>query len=452
MKQLKGRALFVLLFAALLVAGCVIFCVLLALNGQRWAASPVNQNAYSNSTLAMGRIYDRSGVLLYDCAAQSYGEGKVLRKSTLHLIGDRQGNIATGAKKLFSEELVGYNLITGLSEEGNALYLSVDSGLNQTAYQALGGKNGVVAVYNYDTGEVVCLVTAPTYDPDNADEVAAVANGDSAYTGAYINRFLSSTYTPGSIFKLVTSAAALETLDTDSFTFHCTGSFSIGGDTVTCPSVHGDVTFAEALTESCNGAFAQLALTLGGDALEEYAQKAGLLEGFDFHGYTTASGSFVAAEDNTLDLGWSGAGQYQTLVNPAAMLKLMGCIASDGSAARPRLLSKVTSSNGLPAAIITKDTTSIGWSRATCAKLRDMMRANVTDGYGQAQFGDLAVCAKSGTAEVGSNVKPHAWFVGFIDDPEYPYAFVVLVENGGWGSSTAGSIAAEVLQQLCEEG
>ena len=79
------------------------------------------------------------------------------------------------------------------------------------------------------------------------------------------------------------------------------------------------------------------------------------------------------------------------------------------------------------------------------------MRNNVLDHYGQEQFGDLPVCAKSGTAEVGSDVQPHAWFTGFVDDPDHPYAFVVMVENGGWGSKTAGSIAAKVLRGLTED-
>ena len=92
------------------------------------------------------------------------------------------------------------------------------------------------------------------------------------------------------------------------------------------------------------------------------------------------------------------------------------------------------------------------YKRQTCETLQALMRNNVQQTYGQSQFGDLAVCAKSGTAEVGSGLSPHAWFVGFIDDEAHPYAFVVLVENGGGGASTAGSIAATVLNQLCQEG
>ncbi len=449
MKQLKQRTLFILIFALLLCLGMGIFCGLYLVRGSAWVSSSVNQAAYSSGKLTQGTIYDRNGILLYDCASQSYGDSSLLRTATLHVVGDAQGNIATGARKLFAQKLVGYNPVTGLSETGNNLYLSIDAELNETAYEALNGKSGTVAVYNYETGEILCLVSAPSYDPTSESQVAAVAAGDSQYTGAYMNRFLSSTYTPGSTFKIVTAAAALENLDTDSFTFECTGALEIGGDTITCPSAHGALDFDTALAKSCNCAFAYLALQLGGETLEEYASAAGLLDSVDVSGYASASGSFTVAEDGSLNLGWSGVGQYNDLVNPAAMLTLMGCIAGGGTAATPRLLSRVTTQLGLPAGIISTSTSSIGWSSATCETLQEMMRNNVLLTYGQDQFGDLAVCAKSGTAEVGSDVSPHAWFVGFIDDADNPYAFVVVVENGGSGASVAGSIAAKVLNQLC---
>ena len=80
-----------------------------------------------------------------------------------------------------------------------------------------------------------------------------------------------------------------------------------------------------------------------------------------------------------------------------------------------------------------------------------MMRGAVVNQYGAWQFGSLTVCAKSGTAEVGGGQEPHAWFAGFIDDPEHPLAFLVLVENGGGGARVAGSIAAQVLAQATAE-
>ena len=127
----------------------------------------------------------------------------------------------------------------------------------------------------------------------------------------------------------------------------------------------------------------------------------------------------------------------------------MGAIADGGSAAEPRLLLRQTTMSNFPAASPGKTSTGTLWSASTCAQLRKMMANNVAVTYGQAQFGNLAVCAKSGTAEVGSG-QPHAWFTGFIDDNDCPLAFVVVVEHGGSGADTAGSIAATVLQQAAK--
>ena len=151
------------------------------------------------------------------------------------------------------------------------------------------------------------------------------------------------------------------------------------------------------------------------------------------------------------DLGWSGVGQDKDLANPCALMTLMGGIAREGEAVVPKLVAKESvTGTALPAAFPDGKETYSVFSQSTCQRLKAMMRNIVTSQYGQSQFGDLAVCAKSGTAEVGSG-EPHAWFTGFIDDPDHPLAFVVLVEHGGGGAKVAGSIAAKVLLQATAE-
>lgn len=450
MKKLKRRTLFVLLFILLLSAGLVIFCVFYVLQGAQWAAFSANQHVYTKGKIASGSICDRDGTVLYDCAEGTYSADKTTRISTLHAIGDRYGNIATGAKTVFSDQLVGFNLVTGTSGTGNTVSLTLDADLNKAAYNAMAGQKGAVALYNYKTGEILCMVSTPAYDPDDDAEIARVNAGDSQYTGAYMNRFLSSTYTPGSTFKLVTTAAALETLHNESsFSYRCTGSLTVEGERITCPSVHGTQDLAAALSNSCNGAFATLAIQVGGSTLKTYAESAGLLSRVNVSGLTSAAGSFTASSADN-NLGWSGVGQYEDLVNPCAELTLMGCIAGGGSAATPRLLDSVTNAAGIPVAHVSTDTSTIGWKESTCDEIKTLMHNNVTSKYSQSlDFGGLKVCAKSGTAEVGAS-KPHAWFVGFVDDAKYPYAFVVIVENGGWGSTVAGGVAAELLKAACQ--
>ncbi len=449
MKQLKSRSLFVLIFGLLLIVGLGIFLGLYVTNGSRWAAFSANRHVYTDGHLTTGAIYDRNGVLLYDCSTSSYNDSATVRRATLHVVGDPYGNIASGARSLFSSHLVGFSPITGTTSGGHSVYLSVDSELNTVAYNALNGSRGTVAVYNYVTGEVVCMVSSPTYDPASQSEISAVAEGDSAYEGAYLNRALSVTYTPGSVFKVVTAAAAMEKLDYKNFTFTCTGSYTVGNDVVNCTAVHGTQTLEDALANSCNCAFAELSLELGGKTLSNYASQAGLLSSQSVSGFETAVGRFDIEDSGSFQLAWSGVGQDNDLVNPCAMMTLMGCIAGNGSAATPRLLHAERTALGRSVRVGSSQT-SIGWKKSTCTLLKEYLRNDVLVTYGQSRFGDLPVCAKSGTAEVGEGL-PHAWFAGFVDSDEYPYAFVVVVENGGSGSSVAGTVAATVLKALTEE-
>ncbi|MGM9537679.1 MAG: penicillin-binding transpeptidase domain-containing protein [Candidatus Onthomonas sp.] len=450
MKKLRGRTWFVLLFILLLTAGMCILLGMYVVEGSDWASFSANSHLYSNGRIATGTITDRNGLLLFDGETGNYAEDPEIREATLHAVGDDYGNIASGAKLLFSQYMAAYNPITGVGSQGNRVTLTIDAELNRTAYDALDGRHGTVAVYNYNTGEILCMVSSPSFDPeDSAAVLEAVNQGDPRYDTVYLNRFLSSTFTPGSIFKVVTTAAAIDRLNAlEDFSYSCNGALSVGGDTITCPSVHGEQDLAQALANSCNGAFAQLAIQLGGEVLQQYTQAAGLLDPVEVNGLLSAKGSFSPAEDSAY-LGWSGVGQYTDLVNPCSELVLMGCIAGEGEAKSPTLLKSVTSSLGLPAGFISTSDTSIGWSSETCRQLKTLMRNNVTSHYGQDQFGDLPVCAKSGTAEVGTD-SPHAWFVGFVDDPDNPYAFVVLVENGGSGRQVAGSIASKVLSRLAD--
>ena len=438
MKRLKGRTLITLILVAAMVAGMVLFCVRLFRDGDDWVGF------FGTTYYDSGAILDKNGVKLYDGETGEYAEKQSTRVATLHLVGDR--NFGTSLRSVLASRLTGYNPITGTSMGSHDVTLTLDSALNETAYAALNGHKGVVAVYDYTTGEVKCLMSAPSYDPNNPP---ADINENSAYNGVYLNRFFSATYPPGSTFKIVTTAAALEQKkDLDTFRYSCNAALHIQDDVITCPYVHGnDMDINQCLACSCNGAYATLAMELGGSTLQKYMKQAGLLESRTVCGIQTAAGSFEAAEDGSAHLGWSGVGQYKDLVNPCGMLTFMGGIANKGMAVVPRLVEKETvSGTGVPAVFPhSRDEFSI-YKEETCEKLKAMMRNNVIEQYGQEQFGSLAVCAKSGTAEVGEG-EPHAWFTGFIDDPKNPLAFVVVVEHGGSGASVAGRVAAKVLLQ-----
>ena len=136
------------------------------------------------------------------------------------------------------------------------------------------------------------------------------------------------------------------------------------------------------------------------------------------------------------------------MANPYHMALLMGAIANGGKAAEPYLILRTESALGLPSLPHFTTRTGTLISADTAAALADLMANNVTQTYGASRFPNMDICAKSGTAEVGEGQTPHAWFAGFLRGEETPYAFVVLVENGGGGSSVAGGVAAKVLDVI----
>lgn len=448
MKKIERRAVVCAILALLLAAGLGVFLVKYLVNGGSWASSAFNRHLYdSNGVLAAGTVLDRDGDVLstVENGKRTYYSNETVRKATLHAVGDLQGSIGTGALNAFADKLTGYNLLNGAfgAEQGNELYLTIDARYNYEAYQALNGHAGTVAVYNYKTGEILCMVSAPSYDPLN---VPADIETNDRYQGAYLNRFLSSTFTPGSVYKTVTLAAALEELsDLEERTWVCQGSVQIGEETIVCSGTHGEQHIGDAFANSCNVAFAQIAAELGADTMKKYTEKAGLTDSYSVDGLPTAKGSFDWADITEGELGWAGVGQDQDLVNPCALMVYMGAIANGGKAAKPYLIEKTVSALGLPSLPHLTRKTGTLVSAGTAETLADMMAANVEKTYGTSRFPNMDICAKSGTAEVGEGKTPHAWFAGFLRDEETPYAFVVLVENGGGGSSVAGTVAGRVL-------
>ena len=221
----------------------------------------------------------------------------------------------------------------------------------------------------------------------------------------------------------------------------------VGGETITCPSAHGTMDIGGAFANSCNGVFAQLAAELGADTMTGYVEQAGLLSRYSVDGIQTAQGSYNLTGATQGQLGWSGVGQYNDLVNPCAMMVWMGAVANGGKAAVPHLIQEVD--GGLPQLSLPfgKETGTLIQS-GTARPLADMMAQNVVQTYGSGRFPNMDICAKSGTAEVGGDKRPNAWFVGFLRNEDAPYAFAVVVEEGGSGAGAAGNVAAQVLNAL----
>jgi len=448
MTRVTRRVWIVVLFLLILVGGMGFFLMEYATKSDQWVSFKGSPHVYTQSNLGTGMVYDRSGVLLMDTSdSRSYADDATLRKATVHWLGDRQGNISAGALANYAGAMAGFDKVNGIYSSENVpgeATLTLSSRLQITALEALAGRSGTVAVYNYKTGEILCAVTSPNYDPN--DPPVITAENESRYEGLYLNRFLQSSYTPGSIFKLVTTAAALDCVEgIEDMTFTCTGTYKyeIGSD-VSCERAHGTNTLKTALANSCNCCFAQITELVGKENMTAFIEKFGVMDSVSFDGISTVKGNYDVSEAIPVELAWSGIGQYTDLINPCAYMQFMGAIGGDGVAARPYLVESVRVGDTVTYGAKTQTADRI-MSVTVADILEEYMRNNVQTVYGDWNFPGLHVCAKSGTSQQGGDKASNAMFAGFVADEEYPLAFIVVVEGGGYGSTTCVPILSRVL-------
>jgi len=449
-----GRRARILIVVALYFAACSgVFLYRYTVGASDWVAYPANRNVFDRSSALIrpSAILSGDGTALFvaDKSGSAYAKSLELRRATLHAIGDRGDRINTGVVRNYKASLIGYDLLNGVynpTENGTTIQLTLNAEVCRAAYNAMGNYNGTVGIMNYKTGEILCMVSKPSFDPDREPDFNA-----EAYEGVFINRLTGGLYVPGSIFKLITAMAAIETIpDIFEQQFVCKGSVSYGNDVLNCNGTHGTLDFKRALAKSCNCAFASIAAQLGKETLAEYAAKAGLGQSFEVSGVSTIKGRFDLSKAAPVELAWAGIGQYTTLVNPMQYLLFMSAVASGGSYRTPFYVEGIQSASGLPQYFKPGGKKTSMLEESTAQTLAEMMRNNTIVQYGDGNYSGMALCAKSGTAET-SDGKPHAWFVGFLDKPETPLAFVVILEHAGSGQSVAGPVARRALQAAVKQ-
>ena len=207
MNRVARRSVFALILVVALLAGLVLFCVRYVTDAGQWATFPGSPHVYSGSNLNTGVVYDRRGTVLLDSTdGRYYAYDLLVRQSTMHILGDRFGYIPSPMLDEFADDMIGYNKITGVynsADETGELTLSIDATAQATALSLLAGRAGTVGVYNYETGEILCAVTSPTYDPDNMPGVEGDTTG--TFDGVYVNRFFNAVYT---LFRVFHSSIA----------------------------------------------------------------------------------------------------------------------------------------------------------------------------------------------------------------------------------------------------
>jgi peptidoglycan glycosyltransferase len=355
------------------------------------------------------------------------------------------------------------DLLTGASPKGGSVALTLDPKAQKAAYDGLAGRKGAVVAIDPGTGAILALVSSPSYDPNllashsPADVRRNYKRLDSAKARPMLNRALRQTYPPGSTFKVVTTAAALEsgryTPDSEvnndaELDLPQTDAMLPNYDGAPC-SPSGRATLTDALKKSCNAAFGQVGLDLGDDALRDQAEKFGFNQSFEVPMRSVASR--FPEDPNEPQTAQSAIGQFDVRATPLEMAMVVAAVANRGVLMAPYLVQEVQAPD--LSVIDSARPREIGTavSPQTAASMAQMMTAVVDDGTGtNAQINGVKVAGKTGTAQQGAGRKPHAWFVSFApSDTDSQVAVAVVLEDGGGAAEVSGNqLAAPIAQAV----
>lgn len=392
---------------------------------------------------------------------QSLGQQAGLERSQDEYLSGKAVKLATAVDRLIKGD-----------QRGDDVKTTLEPSVMKAAIAGLAGRSGSVVALEPATGKVLAMVTVPSYDPDSLIEDGEAYRKKIEKRDAWeLNRATQAQYVPGSTFKVVTTAAALDsgkyTADTlvdgsNNQTFASVPLGNYGG------SDPGQVTVRQALVQSVNGAFGNIAVDLGGRALQNTMDKFG----FGSFGndppldYPVSqmrpsgifrNGKLIPATSKFVDLARTGIGQDKLGATPLQMAMVVSAVANDGKLMKPHLVDRVTDPDGRVTEQVEPEQLSQAMKASTAASLRSMM-ANVVDaGSGTAaNLGTgVQVGGKTGTAEVGNVTAGinNLWFVGFapVQDPKVAVA-VIVEKTSGTGGEVAAPIAKGVIQAALDAG
>jgi peptidoglycan glycosyltransferase len=358
-------------------------------------------------------------------------------------------------------------LITGAQPQGSSIELTIDPAAQQAAVDALGGQQGAVVAIEPSTGKILAMVSTPGFDPnalathDTTAASAAYQQLEAAEGDPLVNKTTRENYPPGSTFKLVTAAAALESGDyTPDSVLSAPDEYTLPGTRTTLPNFGGSscganqqTTLADALRISCNTAFASLGADLGDDAIRDQAQRFGF-DSTDLTVPMSVAASTYPADPDAAQTALTAIGQESVRATPVQMAMVASAIANGGTLMSPYLVQTVRTADLDVISEAEPTELSDAVSGSTAQQLTDMMVDVVQSGSGtSAQISGVRVAGKTGTAQTGvEGESPHAWFVGFApaDDPQV--AVAVIVENGGdvGSEATGGRVAAPVARAVMQ--
>lgn len=413
-----------------------------------------------------GSILDREGNHIADSVRVEDGTQKrIYRKgyemAYAPILGYYSSKYGTsGLEKAYTGELLNTevlnpfrfvrDIIANAGREGNSLELTIDSDLQKAAYDALGNNRGAITAMNPKTGEILCMVSKPTFNPVTVDEDwdNLIKQEDE---GVFLNRAIQpGIYPPGSTFKIIVAGEALQNIkDIESKTFIDKGTLKIGSYTLGNYNheSHGDINIHDALVLSSNVVFGQIGMELGVDRLKKGAEDFYFNKNIDFD-LAVAQSQFPAIDPARQDsLAQSSIGQYEVRVTPLQMLLAVSAIANNGVMMKPYLVKSITDPYGWNIKTTSPESMAQPLASETAGKLKSMMVDVVKNGTGKnAKISGVDVAGKTGTAEVGGDLAPHSWFVAFAPAEDPRIAISIIVENGETGGGKAAAISKNLIK------
>lgn len=370
-------------------------------------------------------------------------------------IENTQNDTLTGSKD-YSSWQNALNSLAGISEPGNSVQLTIDSRIQRAAEQALAGRVGAIVALDPRSGAVLAWASAPTFDNTNIQAAIEAANASGGADTSMYDRATLALYTPGSTFKVLTLASALEnglaTLDT---TYDSPGRMEIGGADVVSIGErgHGKISLAKAFALSSNTVFGQVADGLGAEKLVATARAFGYGQqlGLDF---TTAASVMPNPEEMTeWELAWAGAGQpvgqghtpgpQATVMQNALMA---ATIANNGIAMNPYVVSQILAPDGTVLKTTRGHSLGQAVGSGTAEQVKQAMLDVVQNGTGSAAaIAGVKVAGKTGTAET-NNANANSTFVGFAPYDTPTVAIAVVIEQNAKGEESAAAVGGQVLR------
>lgn len=409
-----------------------------------------------------GGIFDRNGEILAQTQVQAGKKLRIYPKGEMFepLIGYATlQHGSSGLEGALGDWLLGvkdpsftqqFQQLFNLPRQGNDVVLTLNAKLQQTAYDALKGKTGAAVALDPRTGEVLALVSQPSFNPNGLDENWKEI---SSSPGSPFRNHAFSLFPPGSTMKVVTSLALFRAGLSTSDLYECTGSTIVGGQSIPEQNdkAHGWVNYNLALADSCNTYFATFADRAGTDSFLAAAKAFGFGQSIPFElNIPRSSLTNEAALPAKLEkrfLPTSAFGQGQVLVTPFHMALITAAIANHGVIMQPHLVERVLDESGHNAYSSGIKAWLNVMTKEESDKITSAMITAVNDGTAApGAIPGIQVAAKTGSAEPGGDLRTHAWYIAFAPAEEPQIAVAVLVENGGTGGGAAAPIARQIIQ------